>query len=104
MLALSPVQRRSVHGRTRSLKINTQYSKAGPRGSYPVDWIQVGEFSPDPACGSDRPEKPPVRGPTALFFWGAYISLLAGHGSLSWIFLLRKYPSEPSQSSLTHIA
>ena len=36
--------------------------------------------------------------------WGAYISGLAIQGSLSWPFLLRIHPSEPSYSSLTHLA
>jgi hypothetical protein len=37
---------------------------------------------------------------------GAYVSvvtLVTGLGSLSWPFLLRIHPSEPSHSSLTHL-
>ena len=35
---------------------------------------------------------------------GAYKYMVTGLGSLSWLFLLRIHPSEPSHSSLTHLA
>jgi hypothetical protein len=40
--------------------------------------------------------------PNGYISWGSYLSPLAGSCSLSWPFLLRIHPSEPSHSSLTH--
>jgi hypothetical protein len=52
---------------------------------------------------SGHPEFSTLRGPTTLFIGVPYINVVTGHGSLSWPFLLRIHPSEPSHSSLTHL-
>jgi hypothetical protein len=53
-----------------------------------------------------------VRSPWVSVQWGGngsisfdpYINVIASHDSLSWSFLLRIHPSEPSHSSPTHLA
>ena len=53
---------------------------------------------------SGRPETSAVREPMTLFVGAPYINVVTGLGSISWPFLLRIHPSEPSHSSLTHLA
>jgi hypothetical protein len=53
---------------------------------------------------SSHPKFSTVRGPMALFIGDPYVNMVASHGSLSWPFLLRIHHSEPSHSSLTHLA
>jgi hypothetical protein len=62
-----------------------------------------GELDPAPDV-SRRPGKSPLLCLTALFHLGCYKRWLASLGSYSWLFLLRIHPSEPSHSSLTHLA
>ena len=70
----------------------------------PHDWTLVSVRPVSLTDASGRSEISVDRGATALIVGSPYINVVTGLGSLSWLFLLRIQPCEPSHSSLTHLA